>query len=100
MLPESLPTTILDALTRTLRRRVIQRTRCTPLLATPAAREEAVSAVTASLHPRALLLGGEDPAHDLAGLDPLLLPPELPVAQEAGGGVPGRDGVHLGVDAP
>src|SRR5262245_48021846 len=90
----SVPTRILAPLTARFRRRVIPRTRRTPLRATSAA-----AAIATSLHPRALLLGGEDPAHDLAGLDQPLRAPELPVAEEAGGGLVGGDGVDLGPDA-
>src|SRR5438128_1162037 len=101
-LPVSLPTTILLPLTRTLRTSVIQRTRRTPLRAT--SDESGFADIAAGrgeatlFHPRALVLGGEDPSHDLAGLDLLLHAPELPVAQEARGRVGGRDRVHVRAD--
>src|SRR6185436_2708561 len=89
------PTTILATLTITFSTSVASSTRCTP--------RRAASAVTAtaqpSFHPRALLLGGEDPAHHLARLDQPLGPPELPVAQEARRAVLRRDRVDLGRDA-
>src|SRR5262245_377111 len=90
----SVPTRILAPLTARFRRRVAQRTLRTPLRATSAA-----AAIAISFHPRALLLGGEDPAHDLAGLDQPLRAPGLPVAEEARGGLVGGDGVDLGLDA-
>src|SRR4249920_3966849 len=93
-LPESVPTRILAPDTARFRRSVIQRTRRTPVRATSA---EAGMAI--SFHPRALLLGSEDPAHDLAGLDESLRAPELPVAEETRGGLVGGDPLDLGLDA-
>src|SRR5262249_3011277 len=86
---------IFAPLTARFRRRVVHRTRLTPLRVTSTA--DAIS--TPSLHPRALLLGREDPAHDLSGLDEPLRAPELAVAEEARGGLVGGDAVDLGFDA-
>src|SRR5688572_24801398 len=98
MLPASVPTTILAADTPTLRPRVTQRTRRTPV---PASSFWAVipPARAPSFHPRALLLGGEDPAHDLARLDLALRAPELAVAEVARRRLRGRDRGHLRLDA-
>ena len=97
-LPVSLPTTILAPLTTH-----VQEERDEQDAAHAAAGDVDVDGGGRGRHRyfilRALLLGGEDPAHDLAGLDLLLRAPELAVAQEPGGGVAGGDGVHLRPDA-
>src|SRR6185503_12996806 len=95
-LPESLPTTILPPLTRTFRARVIHSTRRTPALRTSS---PVVISRRASLHPRALVLDGEDPAHDLSRLDHLLGAPELRVPQEPGGAVALGDRRDVAADA-